>query len=1440
MPAASTAGRKRETSVDDDDDEGDFTVIPKKTPTTKKAATKKASTVPRKTKTPTAKKATTKKATTPRKTKTPTTKKATATPRKRAKKEEEPEPSTDDDESDSGEYGDGALMDDIDLGDVVDVPVKKGGKKKSVEEKYQKLTDREHLLKRPDTYVGTFNMLESVGLIVRTLQDNGTISDGLADKTTEVRLVAPLDDNVEESSDASDDDDDDPDDEANGSTTKESEGGSKPKKRKVLNERLVFEKLTFAPALLKAVDEIITNAADRQYEDEDFKNIWVDVDQASGTIVIKNDGLGIPVVVHSGEKKYVPEVVFSEFRAGENFDDDVSRPRYAGGRNGIGATATNVMSASFEVEVGDPVNHQKFQQTYTNNLGNRTKPKIRSFSQKKGYVKCTFTPDYSLFKMSGMDDTIYRLFKTRVYDIAGTTSKNIRVHWNGSVVPIKTFQDWTNLVIGSDRVAVPRATDIVVDKDKVVRCEYVLAKSSSGGFQCAGFVNGIRCSSGQHIKQIEKAIFDRVTMSVKRKIKDKAQKNKTIPSDMIRKNMVLLMRCLVDKPTFMSQTKDVLGSTMSDLGYRYAMSKTCASSIVRTGIPDAVADAFENKGLADVSKKSKKKLSALQKLDDASNAGKKGKTCSLIITEGDSAKGLADAGVSTVGKENFGIFPIRGKMINAIKNQPTAVLSNEEVKSIVQIIGLEVGKFYTSTDSLRYKHVIIFADQDPDGSHIAGLIIALFETLWPSLLRIHPTFIKRFATPVVKARDTRSKAVHSFFNMTDYDAWAAATPDFTNKNRWDIKFYKGLGTSTNKEAKQYFSKMDDHVITVSREGDQDAEVVGTFFGTSSDKRKDYMSQEYDPGYHLDYSQDKVSFAEFFKGEVAHHAKANCKRMIPGVLDGFKEVQRKGLYGMFHEKVTQDRKVADLAGIIGGKTAYHHGPKSMEGSLVHMAQNQTGSNNMNLLVPSGQFGTRLFPRDNHADPRYLFTRTEPVARAIFKEEDDAVLDYVVDDGKTVEPVCYAPVIPFALVNGSSAAIGTGWSCTMPPYNPEEILRCTRKEILKKNPDWNGLVPWFRGFNGTVTALTETSYEARGVCTEEDGGVLHITELPPGMSKSAFLEKVQSHLIEGRDDNDASHFIHEIDDSNSTEAIMDFYLGCDPARLAKVDIVKELDLSTTYHTSNINYFDEDGRIQHYDDLASIVADYAPFRMQMYAKRKAHILDLLQTKDTKLSNQARFILMVVGGKLELRNVPIATLISQLEKHKFDKLSDSSGGGTPSFSYLVDMSMRWMTKEKVDEIKKKVDEIRTEIASLKATTETQLWLDDLDELEDAMKQHSIDWDDAIFGMPDDDDDDGGAAGKKRKRPTTKGAPKTTKRARKGSSSENVSQAMAQKVAKKAAKTVTPKKSTTPQKAPTVSTTGIRKNVTASSSKVHKRITLDMDMGMGSEDSDYGSGDDE
>ncbi len=457
------------------------------------------------------------------------------------------------------------------------------------------------------------------------------------------------------------------------------------------------------------------------------------------------------------------------------------------------------------------------------------------------------------------------------------------------------------------------------------------------------------------------------------------------------------------------------------------------------------------------------RLHGIPKLEDANKAGTKdGHLCTLIVTEGDSAKALAVAGLSVVGRDHYGVYPLRGKFLNVRDATDKKMSENKEILELKRILGLQSEADYSQLEaraSLRYGRVMLMTDQDADGSHIKGLFINFIHVLWPSLVT-HNGFLMEFVTPLIKA--TKGKQAKWFFSLSEYKAWT------DDRAGWRVKYYKGLGTSSSAEAREYFSDLDRHVKQFEWSSKEDDSTIELAFskldGTaSSDKRKRWL-EHYDPEVFVDraVSNRKLSYSDFVNKELVAYMYYSNLRAIPSLFDGLKLGQRKVLYSCFKKglRVGDEIKVVQLAGYVSEVAAYHHGETALHGTIVNMAASYVGSNNnVPLLEGVGQFGTRLQGGKDAASPRYIYCGIGALTRDLFREEDEELLTEEEEDGERVQPKHYMPIIPTILINGQEG-VGTGWSSSVPPFDPIQVV----DNMINKLDDkpLKPMIPWFRGY------------------------------------------------------------------------------------------------------------------------------------------------------------------------------------------------------------------------------------------------------------------------------------------------------------------------------------------------------------------------------------------
>ncbi|KAL6079289.1 DNA topoisomerase 2 [Balamuthia mandrillaris] len=1110
---------------------------------------------------------------------------------------------------------------------------------------------------------------------------------------------------------------------------------------------MTLRPISYVPGLYKIFDEILVNAADNYQRDKSMSEIRVTIDAEKNTIEVWNDGEGIPVEMHKKEDMYVPELIFGHLLTSSNYDDE--KEKVTGGRNGYGAKLANIFSTKFSIETVDSKRKKKFYMEWTDNMRTKGKQKITTISASKDYTKVTFTPDLEKFGMTEFDEDTVSLLTKRVYDVAGCNSK-LKVKLNGKLLKISSFEKYVDLYFQGEKL--PH----IFEKND--RWEVCVSVSKDSEFRQVSFVNSI-CTTqgGSHVKYIVDKLVKQLIPAIKKKAKVS-----TIKPAQVKAHLWVFINCLIVNPAFNSQTKDTLTSQPKSFGSTCDLSENFIKQVVnKTAIATYTGEFAKMKENQELQKKGgskKTRIAGITKLDDANEAGgRNADKCTLILTEGDSAKTLAVAGLSVVGRNRYGVFPLKGKPLNVRDATHKQVVSNVEFTNIKQILGLKHGADYSSgTKGLRYGKLMIMADQDHDGSHIKGLVINFLHYYWPSLLKI-PGFVTEFITPIVKA--TNGKQVISFFTQTEYESWKQAN---NNAKNWKIKYYKGLGTSTPVEGKQYFKAINRHKIDFKWVNEEDGDMIELAFSKSRvNDRKTWLSN-FKLGTCLDSNVSQIRYADFINKELIHFSIADCARSIPCFVDGLKPGQRKILFACFLRNLRKEMKVAQLTGYVGSVSAYHHGEESLAKTIVGMAQNFCGSNNINLLVPAGSFGSRLQGGKDAASPRYIHTLLCDITRKIFHPDDDNLLEYLDDDGFSIEPRFYVPIIPMVLINGADG-IGTGWSSFVPNYNPRDVI--TNIQRLIRGQEMQTMHPWYRGFEGIITediANKTPRYKNTGIFRRPDPETLEIVELPIGMwtqKYKKFLEELRSGTKKHPDP-----VIKDFDEHHTHKKVH-FVIYLLPETAKKLttndDIEKFFKLSDYLSINNMHLFDEQLKIRRWDTAAELMQDFYEIRLDYYERRKKFMENLLERKLSKLDNQVRFILAVVEERLVVNKRKKAELLAQLEKEGYDKFSNDDELGTNAwkrrkkqakkkerseddeedeeeekknkkkdkkktengYDYLLSMKLWNLTMEKVEELIAQRDKKKEELEELKRTGVTTLWERDLQALMESYEAFEQAW---------------------------------------------------------------------------------------------------------------------
>jgi DNA topoisomerase II len=1083
---------------------------------------------------------------------------------------------------------------------------------KKIEEIYKKVSQEDHVLLRPDTYVGSTLVQEKSVWAVKNTEDLAKIE-----------------------------------------ITKQS--------------------LKYIPAFLKLFDEILTNASDHVQRNSGVKTIKVTV-TPDFKISVWNDGAGIPIQMHKEHNVYVPELIFGHLLTGSNYDD--TEERFGAGRNGLGSKLVSIFSKKFVIDCAD--GKKSYYQELNNNLKIKTTPSIKPST--KSYTCITYTTDFERLPIKGLEKDTMKLFVKRVIDIAAYNPK-VKVYFNETLININSMTDWCKLHLHeSDELFIEQLSD---------KWAIGLSQSRNDNFEQCSIVNGnTTWQGGTHVDFIMNQI-------IKRLIEDLTKGNKGIkikPSD-IKSKFHLFLISKIANPTFDTQTKETLTIKIED---RVDLSDKLYKQLLKSEIIQSILEWVQMKEQMELNKMNKKsggKTVRVEKLVDAHKAGTgEGYKCNLLLCEGDSAVQTALAGLAAVGREYYGAFPLKGKVLNVRDVKVSKITENDEIQKILQIVGLVPGKKYSSVAELRYGKVIFMTDADVDGTSIKGLLINFIHKFWPELLELG--FCFEFITPIVIAK--KSKDVKEYYNLSNY----LQEKEKGKLEGYTIKYYKGLGTIKSEEIKEMFKNLPKHLIKFNYIEDRDSDKIDMLFKKErvTDRREWLLS------YKGEIVPDKFGkpndINDFIDNEFIQFSNADNIRSIPNMIDGLKPSQRKIMFAGFKKLGTTEKdetKVAQFGAYTAEVSAYHHGEVSLMKAIVGMAQNFVGSNNIPLLYPSGQFGTRRNP-DASASPRYIFTYLNPLTKLIFRKEDEQILNYLNEDGQIIEPDFYLPIIPTLLVNGSDG-IGTGWSTNIPKFNPLSLIKVIKKKLEKPTIKYN-INPDFQNWTGELDWNDDKNcYVSKGVWQKGKKGIL-ITELPIDVwteAYIAFLDKLcDEKKIRNYIDNSTDNSIHiEViltDDTKSTE------------------IESLLKLTNNISLNNMHTF-LDNKIIKWSTTEDMLNKWFDIRLEYYSARKKSWISVLEKQYERYYNILCFLKAVIDGDVVINNRKKDQIIKDMTEMEFLEINGN-------FDYLLNIPIYHFTKEKFDEYKALAKDMKQELAEYKAMKPGDIWLKDLEELEAALKK--------------------------------------------------------------------------------------------------------------------------
>lgn len=1134
-----------------------------------------------------------------------------------------------------------------------------------MEKEFTKLEDKEHILRNPDMYVGSMDATESNELLM-------------------------------------------------------------------VNNLFTEKKIWISDALKRIFLEVLSNAGDNVIYSRQHNvspgTIEVRVDEKSFMVI--NEGKEFPVEVFDKETGELnPKFVFGVFRVSSNYSGD----RAGAGKNGYGAKLANLLSKTFVVDIKDSKNSQDYQGIWRNNMSEFSDRSIPGYSQKAGKwvpnkgpkvknnrVKIYSEVDFSKFTVKGkpmteFSEDIVNLFKR--YTVEYSITCRVPVVFNNVKYDFVSLKKFSSLIfpektktayyIGGNKIPDEPLKEL---ESKAEKKEFmtdsshieVLVLDTPKQGKTISYVNGLMTTNnGIHVNKFltkfKSEVFDSSKVAIR--------------MDDIQHNFSFIVVARVLNPLYDSQTKTELKK----------------ADTIRLKFDDKFFKQFTTwsaySAITEVTKKKVSKTDGtnqkhvnVTKLEDAIRAGDKDyeqrSKCTFYLVEGESAAAYPKKRIAMMGgKEYNGYYPIQGKFIN-VTNTKEDLDTKVEFTNIKKALGLKENVDYSieaNFKQLRYGKIIITTDADVDGKHILSLILNMFSEKWPGLLQ--QNFVHYLMTPVIRVykNEKADEVIQKFYIEEEFEEWIK-----TNKQKVFIKYFKGLGSSTDKDI---IDDVSDAPIVKCVPGDTTAEVLKRAFDAkNSDVRKKWI-EESRSGNQVDtlveikkplYSREINSIINI---DLAEFSVSNLFRAIPSQKDFLKKSQRQVIYAMLEEfkygdvKIT--KKVANTASIVSQRVNYHHGETSLYDTIIGMAQTFVGSNNLAFCYQDGQFGTRDKGGDDAAAPRYISTRPEAWVKLAYNKEMIDIIEKRKVEGENAEPVWLPCDIPIGLINGCEG-IGTGWSTKIPSINPLVcidylIAKCERKSELFSQE----FEPWYNLFKGDII-FNKTAFISEGkfeILKENADSTydVRITELPVGV----WFNKYTTDFIKvmfnqttnpptGSSSGGASAgkkytgpTIKDYEDYGTAEEYNMVITG-----FSEKPTLKSLNLiSKKFNLTNMNLIDDNGYVTNFKTIEDLIDNYFVSMKNVYSKYWQIKRDTLADKVKFEETISRFIQLVVDKKIVFVNTPLKEVEKAMTKYNIP------------LDYIDKIKVSAFTEENVKKHMKLLHDLIDELQEFDKTNPLDLW---------------------------------------------------------------------------------------------------------------------------------------
>lgn len=435
----------------------------------------------------------------------------------------------------------------------------------------------------------------------------------------------------------------------------------------------------------------------------------------------------------------------------------------------------------------------------------------------------------------------------------------------------------------------------------------------------------------------------------------------------------------------------------------------------------------------------------------------------------------------------------------------------------------------------------------------------------------------------------------------------------------------------------------------------------------------------------------MTIKELLDTRLVDYASYDNLRKIASCVDGLKNASRKVMYTVHEKKIKEKTKVLQLANKCAEFSDYLHG--SLDGVVVTLGQDFTGTNNIPLLQKFGNFGTRSV--NEASAPRYIFAKGSDAFFDLFKYEDDEVLEKQEFEGYPIEPKFYVPTLPMLLVNGSEG-VSSGFAQKILPRNPELLRKYITNKLEGKTIKKEWLDPWFKGFNGVIEKDPETSgkWYIKGVIEPVASNCYLIKEIPYQYDLKGYIDVLDA-LVDSKK-------ILRYKDESDGENVLQFRVWL--PRGLNTDLYEHLKLVKPI-TENYTCIDENNKIKVFDNVFDIIDHYIEVKKVYTTRRKEYYINKYTDELKTLLSKKIFISLYINNNIKINNIKKDEIIKQLRSIKDIVNIDN-------YNYLLSMPIYSLTSEKIKSLEDDIKNLENRLNSLKLTSVENIWLDDISKL--------------------------------------------------------------------------------------------------------------------------------